>query len=400
MAKRRSLEFRPPADEAECRALAEVIRQSYASFGRPPEFMDWFIEHVGRENLRLVKRGQAILGGLGVFYFRQWFGGRSIASAGITAVATRPDERGTGVGTQMMRALVRELRTAGHPLSVLYPSTAPFYRKPGYEVAGERALCELDVNRIRVQGSPCTIRPMTAADQKAVRALHRAYGRRHHGTIDRTDRCWSRLLELGKGEVLTYVIEDPRADRAIEGYVAYVLKRQDGDRYDIIVRDHAFLSAAAGRRLLAFLAGHGMIVRSALYEGSYQDPLSVLSTLNNHKVCSRLPWMLRLLDVAVALRERGYPRGVQAELHLEIADDVLPSNAGRLVLKVNDGKGRVRTGGRGSVKLDVRGLAPLFSSHLSATELALVGMADARDSDLAAANAVFAGPRPWINDHF
>ena len=60
----------------------------------------------------------------------------------------------------------------------------------------------------------------------------------------------------------------------------------------------------------------------------------------------------------------------------------------------------MRKGGRGSVKLDVRGLAPLFSSHLSATELALVGMASARDSDLAAANAVFAGPRPWINDHF
>lgn len=399
MAKLRSLEYRPPQDEAECHALAAVIRQSFASFGRPPEFMERFVEHVGREHLRLVAQRGRIVGGLGIFHFRQWFGRRSIPSAGITAVAMAPEARGTGGGTRLMRAVVRELHHAGLPLSVLYPASVAFYRKVGYEPAGERVVGELDTNRIGVSDRTCTIRPMVPGDRKAVHALHREYARHRNGNLDRTDRCWSRIFDFAKDELFAYVIEGPgRSD--IEGYVVYTQKYQPGDFYDLHMRDYAFATPAAGRRLLTFLADHGTLVRQVTYEGAHYDTLAALTRLNDHKIRERVPWTLRLLDVAAALRQRGYPPGLKGELHLEIRDSLLADNDGRFVLLVTDGRGRVRKGGRGRIKLDVAALAPLFSAHLSASALALAGMIEAPQRDLAAADAVFAGPQPWISDHF
>ena len=111
-------------------------------------------------------------------------------------------------------------------------------------------------------------------------------------------------------------------------------------------------------------------------------------------------WMVRLLDVPAALRARGYPRGLEAELHLEVKDDVLPENDGRLVLRVADGVGAVSAGGEGRLALDVRGLAALYTGHLSPDQLAATGLLSGTAEDRAAASPVFAGPAPWMPDFF
>ena len=97
---------------------------------------------------------------------------------------------------------------------------------------------------------------------------------------------------------------------------------------------------------------------------------------------------------------RGYPAGLNAELHLDIRDDILPSNEGRLVLEIAGGRGEVRPGGEGRIRLDVRDLAALYSGFMSPAELRTLGTLDAPDADLALAGAVFASPRPWMADMF
>src|SRR5262249_15602767 len=111
-------------------------------------------------------------------------------------------------------------------------------------------------------------------------------------------------------------------------------------------------------------------------------------------------WMVRVIDVAKALEARGYPRGVDVELHLDVADALLPDNAGRYVLAVEGGRGKVRRGGRGSIRLDVRGLAPLFTAHLPPQLLRVAGLVDAKDAELEKAALVFSGPAPWMPDGF
>ena len=48
--------------------------------------------------------------------------------------------------------------------------------------------------------------------------------------------------------------------------------------------------------------------------------------------------MLRIVDVAAALEARGYPAGLEAQLELEVEDELLAWNHGRLRLSVADGR--------------------------------------------------------------
>jgi predicted acetyltransferase len=391
---------RPPTGDDEFHALVELDSQAFNTLREPPDFGQRWLNHVGRDNLRVVKRGKQLLGGLGILYFRQWFGGRSIPSAGITSVAVAPEARGSGVGTQLMRTVVKELHAEGVPLSSLYPSAYPLYRAAGYEPAGERCTCELDIRRLGVQDRDCRVRPMTAADRAAVSALHKEYGRRNAGVVDRTPREWATIFELEIDLQHAYVIEAPDQPGGLAGYVIFTQKAVPDSPYEICIRDHAFLTAAAGRRLLTFLVDHGTVARHVTYVGLPSDPLRAMARFESLRVRESHFWMLRVVDVAKALRQRGYPPGVDAELHLEISDDLLPLNSGRFVLRINDRAGRVRKGGRGRIKLDIRGLAPLFSGHLDAVQLALIGLLDGGADELALASTAFAGPPPWMNDHF
>ena len=113
-------------------------------------------------------------------------------------------------------------------------------------------------------------------------------------------------------------------------------------------------------------------------------------------------WMLRLVDVAAALAERGYPRGVRGEVDLEVRDDLLPWNHGRLTLEVADGVAEVRRGGNGDgvIALDVRGLASIYSGFAAPAELVPTGLVAGDADDLARLGSIFAGPSPWLSDGF
>jgi len=50
--------------------------------------------------------------------------------------------------------------------------------------------------------------------------------------------------------------------------------------------------------------------------------------------------------------------------------------------------------------MDVRGLSPLYSGYLPPAALKAVGYLDGPDEDVALLATVFAGPAPWMPDHF
>jgi predicted acetyltransferase len=110
--------------------------------------------------------------------------------------------------------------------------------------------------------------------------------------------------------------------------------------------------------------------------------------------------MLRLVDVKGSLELRGYPRAIQAELHFDVVDDLVPENHGRWVLEVKDGQGRVRTGGKGHLRLDVRSLASLYTGYLFAEDLARLGRLEGPATAIEEATATFLGSVPWMSDLF
>ena len=105
---------------------------------------------------------------------------------------------------------------------------------------------------------------------------------------------------------------------------------------------------------------------------------------------------LRLLDVPRALHSRGYAPGITAELHLNVADDLMKKNNTRFIMTVTDGCARVSPGGKGSIALDVRTPATIYSGTASPLDLPVKGM----DADRRLMAGVFAGPAPWIAQSF
>ena len=388
------LEVGPLADE-EVQAFGALIHQ--ALFWPPLEEVDWTLE-LGREHIRVLRQRGRVVAGLAALPMGQWFGGRSVPAAAVTTVGVAPEHRSGGTGSALLAGVLRELHERGCPLSVLYPSTQPFYRRAGYEQAGARIGYRLPTHAIDARDRALGLREIEPGNHDLVRALYAERARRTAGHLDRNEWLWNGILNNPQRKLYGYLVE---GDGDAEGYIVYRQQHQPGALGgEILVRDLVALTSGAARRLLTFLADHRSTIESVLWYGAPADPLFTFIANQAHKVEWQMDWLLRIVDVRGALAARGYPPGAEVEVHLAVRDDLLPANDGQFVLTVSNGQGEVREGGRGGLRVDVRGLATLYSGRLSPEELRATGLLDGEPRDLAAAALAFAGPAPWMPDMF
>lgn len=402
--KSAGLELRPPRTAAELRALADLTFQSFAGFGAPPARTRRWMRVIGHNNLRLARLDGEIVGGLGLFYFGQYFGGRAVPTSGVTIVGVRPEFRAGGVGAAMIQEMLRQEHEAGVPLSLLYPSTWGFYRGAGYENAGHCIRYKIDVAGLRPRGGgddagALRVRPLRKRDELGVAKFYEALARHGDGNLCRARRQWHRILHLTTTSLYPYVIEERARPHRLRGYFSFE-QSSSGFPYKIFIKDYRVADPQAMGALLRFLASHRSMAETIEVEGGATDPLNLASEATISEIGHTSVWMLRILDVARALTARGYARQVAGVVQLELRDDRMKHNEGRWTLRVRDGRALVAPGGRGEVKLDIRGLASLYSGFRSAHALVPVGLASGPVASLDALSAMFAGPAPWMNDRF
>jgi predicted acetyltransferase len=392
----RSLDIAVPADDAELARFGAIASRS---LGFPLERLPFVLQGIGAANFRVARRGGELAGGLGLLPMGQWFGGRSVRCVGVSVVAVSPEHRSRGIGSAMMRVVLEEMHREGVPLSTLYPATFPVYRAAGYETAGNRVVYRLTIPMLGAGTREPEVRAATADDRATVRTLHQAHARTLSGQIDRSDFMWKRVLDPFAEEANTYVVEGRSGP---EGYI--VLSRKPGGAplapMEMVVRDAVARTHAAATRLVRLLSDHRSIARYALLPSGPCDPLMTVMNEERFEVVEMLRWMTRVVHVRAALEARGWSPVARAELHLDVRDALLPENARRWTLEVSDGRAEVREGGRGSLAVDVRGLAALYTGHLTAEQLRVAGLCDGPDDELATASALFAGPPPWTTDFF
>lgn len=395
-----SVDIGPPGSDVEIRAFVETIANALFFPRRGADLETWTTRE-GRENIRVARQDGQVIGGLIVQRMGQWFGGNSVPTGCVRAVGVAPQHRAAGVASRLMRTALEELQRDGVPLSALYPATQPVYRRAGYEQAGMRLTYSLPTRGIDLRYRSLEVRAIEPSDHDAIRQVYAERAARTLGNLDRNSWLWQRIFEStpwGKPAHGFLVTRDER----IEGYLVYT--QQEGDilehanALDLI--DLVVLTPDAGRRLLAFLSDHRSMVGKVTFQAGPTDPVLLLLAEQEWSIARRIDWMLRIVDVRGALAARGYPAGIRAELHLDVKDDVLAQNARQLVLAVDDGQGQVRDGGRGRVTIDVRGLAALFTGHVSPFDLRAAGYVDAPDGDLETAGLIFGGPAPWMPDIF
>lgn len=415
--------FDRPADAREIHALADIGALAFAA---PPERVREWLTALGPEVLRLHRVRGEVAGGLVLHPAGQWFGGRSVAMTGVAMVCVSPQHRAAGIGSRLMRGALQEMRAEGVALSTLYAATVPLYRGVGYEAAGGRYEISLPANAIPLRDRSLRVREASLSDAPALAEAYRRRVARENGPLDQQAPGWRHALRAGVSQQNPI----PRAyaiwnGKRVEGYLRYPVKREERT---LRLVDFVAATPGAGRRLLTLLADHRSTIETILWFGAPTDPALLLLPEHSYRIRLAAPWMLRLVDVPRALEARGYPEGIEVAVRLRVEDDLFAANRGPYLLEVSGGRGRIARDARGvapggpsprrgarpdagrsagalrsspaSARIDVRGLAALYSGHLSADQLAMTEYLEADDAGVAALRAIFAGPTPWMSDAY
>jgi predicted acetyltransferase len=300
-----------------------------------------------------------------------------------------------------MQEAMRELAEEGMALSGLYASTQPLYRQVGFEQAGHWFGVRIPLHRIDVKAHGRSVRPLTDTDTHAVQECYRGFAARFNGPLDRGPYVWRRVRVFRDEAFHGFGIEGPHG---LDGYLYLAQRRKpETGRHDVALTDLVFLSADAGRALLAFLADFATVGDDALFTAGPVHPALALLEQQKYDVQRREYWMLRIVDVERAIAARGYARPVTATLRLELSDDLIARNAGAWAVRVEGGRGvaiRDATPSAPTIRCSVRGLAAMYTGFFTGREAALAGLAEGQDEALDTATAVFSGGAPWMTDMF
>ncbi len=382
---------------AESADLEELARAMVWAFGAMPGMpTSTWLTHIGLEHLRVAHREGRLVGGLGVIPMGQWFGGISVPMLGVAGVAVAPEARGRGIARSLMRATLGEARAAGVALSALYPATLTLYRLSGYELAGARFRFTARLKDLPLGGREHEVHSIEDADRADVEGAYRAWARVRSGALDRGEYIWRRVRTPRDGDARGFLV---RGEKGVEGYLYAKQRPRPAGGYDLVLTDFVALTAHAARSLLGLLADHRSTGELCVWHGGFPDPVHFEQPEFATAVELTEQFMLRIVHVEAALRARGYPK-LDHDIELDVADSELPDNNGRYRLVARGGKADVTRGGGGSVRLDVRALATLYSGYLRASDLARSGRISADARSIEALDALFAGPPPALGDFF
>ncbi|MDX2213613.1 MAG: GNAT family N-acetyltransferase [Oculatellaceae cyanobacterium bins.114] len=356
-----------------------------------------YMKRVGSQNFRVMRQGGQLMGGLAILRMGQWYGGQCVPMAGIAAVGVAPEYRGSGVAIALMQKTLSELREQGIPLSVLYPATQRLYRKAGYEQGGSLCTWEVSTQAIHLSDRSLPVHSITPSVE-VLEPLYRQKAQTYNGHLDRHAALWKDLTNTEVKEAIasTYLFGDINHP---EGYAIFHQVRVNNSNR-LIIKDWVLLTPASVQRFWSFLADHRTQIDHIQWRSSMVDPLTLLLPEQSADLVETERWMVRIIDVSKALEKRGYPADLQAELHLEIQDDLFLQNTGKFVLTVANGKSEVATSGNGDLKLTIRALSSLYSGLFTPQELKLMGQLEATESALKTAAHLFNSHAPWISDFF
>lgn len=235
-----------------------------------------------------------------IFERRMLVRGVPVAAGGLGSVATRPDARGRGIATALVRDAIEEMRRFGFAISFLSAGIPRFYERLGYRIV---RLPQVDVDPAEAARLPApslyTVRPMTDGDAARLLAIHRRASAGATGVVVRTRRSWRDAAGwLGEAPGDGFVAEHNGVP------VAYLRSRCRTFGHQVLEAEHqrgheaaiASLLAAAGERA----ASHVERLVATAPEGHALSTL--LRTLPSGRVTGApYPLMMRVVSLDALL---------------------------------------------------------------------------------------------------
>ena len=150
----------------------------------------------GPDGVRRLRQRGRLIGAIHDICHDQWWGGRPVAAADISAVAVLPEARGAGAARAMLKAVLEGAYERGAAVSALYPtarrSTARAAGRPAASCARRTADrgAGHGAGAEAAAGRTLTVRPAdpSGADQPAVCDLYTRVARPREGLLTRPRR--------------------------------------------------------------------------------------------------------------------------------------------------------------------------------------------------------------------
>ncbi len=409
-----SLKYTLMTTDAQAEGFAMILSHCYA---RPMDDARTWVSRHKRENQALLVDPRdpspaGVAAGLVMIEMGHSYGGRFVPGVGIAGVGVAPAWRGRGTGTLLMDRTVQHLHREGVPLSGLYPATQALYRRSGYEQAGHRCMLRMPLNRIVSGERGPRVRPATGEDTPEIRRIYETWAGATDGSLMRYSALWQRaelIPPMRLEPARCFVVEGERRSKRgrapLEAYVYMHMPAGPEGRPELHVNDMTAVTARAGRRLWSFLASHSTICSDLVWHCTPIHPLLTLLPEQNYKITLHMYWMLRVVDVAKSLEQRGYAAGLKCELAVEVKDPLIKPNNGRVVVHVERSRATVVRDSKKRVKaptiaLSVDSLAMLFSGFLPAAQIRMLGRLAGDDEAVAVASAMFGGQTPAMCEMF
>jgi predicted acetyltransferase len=358
-----------------------------------------YLERTEPGEFRVVEAGGEIVSMLRLYRQPQWWLGRALPSAQVPHLATPPQHRGAGHGARLLAGLLEELHGDGVPLVTLTPSTYPFYRGAGFEIAGAWTIYEASAEHLPRSTAPYRARPVPLDDPAELAAVYARVAPSRHGALDRGERFWRQLARRVKDKTnAAFVLDGPDGPA---GWAVATLEFRDHPapfQTRVEIADWGCLPGADAA-LFALFGGYGSMNGAVVWSGPDPDPAAIY-TLNDRfaRLTDRWHWMLRLVDLPAALQARPWPAGVAGQVAFRVEDPTCPWNSGAWRLELSGGQARVEPapGPALAATASIRGLASLFSGFAGPDDLLRAGLLGGFDPPaVELLRAAFASPRPW-----
>ena len=398
-----SLPIRVP-DESEREAVGDILQ---ISLNLDPARRASRLPRMPLKDFRVAFDGDRAVACAAEFRFLQWFAGRTLPMSALFGVATLPEYRGGGVMREVVSTLMREARDRGVPVTALYPAVLGPYRSLGYEIAGTYTEHRLALDAIPAGiGDASAVREYTPEDLPAVRECWSRAMRDATGTIEPDGDGWwvHRTFNPQMDPTLRAVVVPAAGGDGIEAFASFTRTSTEGElgvAFGLECQPMAAVTERGLRSLLAYFRGYRGLGRWVEWVGAPNDAVTML--IPEYAVLPqwRYPWMLRLLRVDEALRDRGWPAGASAEAVFAVDDPMFPANVGPWRLSVAGGEATVERAETGTLKpLAIGALSAMFSGYLRPHDAVRAGLMDGDDPAVEAFATLFAGPDPWTGFFF
>lgn len=247
--------------------------------------------------------------------------GKLADMGGIAGVACYPEKRGRGYVGSLLKYSLEQMRDQGQSISMLFPFSQSFYRKYGWEWAGEERKYSVPTHILNAFQETEKVRRASIADMNAIQECYTSVANRYRGMLVRNEAEWLNLLQ--GGDKLTNYLYVYAPEGEVRGY----LIMKDGIREKTSIREFLCTDIVAHKALLGMLRRMNMQVEQFKWKAP-SDDLTWWS-LGHDDVDTRITpiCMVRIVDVRKAISLLNPSNSNSGNFSFLVKDEYAPWNS-------------------------------------------------------------------------